>query len=516
MRSRLGHGALFHKTTLQVKLRTLSIAASAIKLQDPTLLKTNAFIQKQEQTANTIQNTFRVLDPHDLTTIAHVQDCRKEDALMAIEAAAQALQKWSKRTAKDRSNILQRWAKLMKQHHKDLAMIMTREQGKPTPEAQGEIAYAASFVEWFAEEATRVNGQVLQSPIGGRRIMTLKQPVGVTAAITPWNFPSAMITRKAAAALAAGCTMVIKPSDLTPLSALALCELAERAGVPAGVLSVVPCSGEHAAEVGDALCESPSVRKMSFTGSTKVGKLLTRKCADTMKKVSMELGGNAPFLVFEDADIDLAVAGAMAAKFRNAGQTCVCVNRFYVHSKIHDEFVNRLRLEIEKLNVGNGLEPGVRVGPLINEAAVEKVEVHIKDALSKGANLVCGGSRHPLGGSHFQPTLVSHCDSSMRVFQEETFGPLAAIFRFESEDEAIRAANDSPYGLAAYFYSSDSNRAWRVAEALEYGMVGVNAGNISNEVMPFGGLKESGLGREGSDIGIDEYLEVKSVTFGLS
>mmetsp|Transcript_13980 Transcript_13980/g.42640 ORF Transcript_13980/g.42640 Transcript_13980/m.42640 type:complete len:384 (+) Transcript_13980:609-1760(+) len=379
----------------------------------------------------------------------------------------------------------------------------------------GEISYAASFCEWFGEEAKRVSGQTLDSPTPGRRIITLKQPIGVTAAITPWNFPSAMITRKAAPALGAGCTMVVKPSDLTPYSALALCELAQRAGVPPGVLSVIPSSAKNAAAIGDVLCSSKDVRKLSFTGSTAVGKLLMRQCASTVKRLSLELGGNAPFLVFDDCDVDAAVAGAVAAKFRNAGQTCVCTNRLFVQSGIREEFVQKFAESVGALKMGEGTADGVTQGPLINEAALAKVEAHAADAIAKGAVVRVGGKRRKGKGYFFEPTVLDGCDATMDVASQETFGPLAPVFGFETEAEAIAAANDTPAGLAAYVFTRDLSRAWRVSEALEYGIVGVNAGVVSNEVAPFGGFKESGLGREGSTLGMDEYLEVKSVTMAI-
>jgi succinate-semialdehyde dehydrogenase/glutarate-semialdehyde dehydrogenase len=413
-------------------------------------------------------------------------------------------------TAKSRGAILRRWGELMVTHREDLARIMTAEQGKPLAEARGEIDYAASFLEWFAEEAKRVYGETIPAPVQGQRIVVLKEPIGVCAAITPWNFPAAMITRKAAPALAAGCTMVLKPASQTPLSALAIAVLAERAGVPPGVFSVLTGS---ASDIGTELCTNPIVRKVSFTGSTEVGRKLMAQTASTVKKVSMELGGNAPFIVFEDADLDAAVDGAIASKFRNAGQTCVCTNRLYVQRSVYDEFARRLVLSVQKLKVGDGDEAGVTIGPLIDEHAVQKVEAHIADAVAHGAKVICGGLRHTKGGSFFEPTVLAGVTVDMAVAREETFGPLAPLFVFDDEDEVVALANDTEFGLASYFYSAGMARAWRVAERLEYGMVGVNTGLISNEVAPFGGVKQSGIGREGSRHGIDDYLVMKYVNF---
>ncbi len=424
----------------------------------------------------------------------------------AIDAAEAAWAGWRARTAAERAAILRRWNDLILENKEDLAQLMTAEQGKPLAEARGEIVYAASFIEWFAEEGKRVYGDVVPQDQEGRRILVLKQSIGVCAVITPWNFPAAMITRKAAAALAAGCTLVIKPAEDTPFSALALCELAERAGMPAGVINVVTGVPQ---EVGKVFTSSQKVRKLSFTGSTGVGKLLMRECADTLKKLSLELGGNAPFIVFDDADLDAAVAGAMASKYRNSGQTCVCANRFLVQDGIYQAFAEKLAAAVSKLNVGEGTDEGVDQGPLINEAAVEKVEQHIADAVAQGAKVAVGGSRHKLGGTFFQPTLLTNVTPGMMLAREETFGPVAPLFRFDTEEEAIRMANDTEFGLAAYFYSQNLGRVWRVAEALEYGMVGINSGIISTAVAPFGGVKQSGIGREGSRYGIDEYLEIK-------
>jgi succinate-semialdehyde dehydrogenase/glutarate-semialdehyde dehydrogenase len=429
----------------------------------------------------------------------------------AIEAAQIAQRGWRAKTGKERAAVLRRWYELMVANADDLAIIMTAEQGKPLAEAKGEIGYAASFLEWFAEEAKRVTGDTLASPQGDKRLVVIKEPVGVCAAITPWNFPAAMITRKVGPALAAGCAIVVKPAEATPLSAFALAVLAERAGVPAGVFNVL--TGDPKA-IGAEMTANSTVRKLSFTGSTPVGRLLAAQCAPTIKKLSLELGGNAPFIVFDDADLDAAVEGAIASKYRNAGQTCVCTNRFYVHAAVYDAFAAKFAEAVAKLKVGNGFETGVTQGPLINAAAIDKVETHIADALANGARVITGGKRHALGGTFFEPTILADVTSAMRVAREETFGPLAPLFRFQTDDEVIALANDTEFGLAAYFYSRDIGRVWRVAEALEYGMVGVNTGLISNEVAPFGGVKQSGLGREGSKYGIDEYLEIKYLCMG--
>jgi succinate-semialdehyde dehydrogenase/glutarate-semialdehyde dehydrogenase len=453
-------------------------------------------------------DTLAVTNPATGEEIARVARCGRAETREAIESAESALGGWRARTAKERAAILQRWFQLMMTHQDDLARIMTAEQGKPLAEARGEIAYAASFVEWFAEEGKRVYGEVIPAPVAGQRIVVLKEPVGVCAAITPWNFPAAMITRKAAPALAAGCTMVVKPASQTPLTALALAALAEEAGVPEGVLSVIV---GPSGEIGVELATHPSVRKLSFTGSTEVGRLLMAQTASTVKKVSMELGGNAPFIVFEDADLDAAVEGAIASKYRNAGQTCVCTNRFYVHDAVYEDFAGRLAAAVRALPVGDGAAPGTRVGPLIDMAAVEKVEQHIGDALAQGARLATGGHRHALGRSFFESTVLLDVTSAMAIAREETFGPVAPLFRFRDEQEAVAMANDTEFGLASYFYARDLGRVWRVAEQLDYGMVGVNTGLISNAVAPFGGVKQSGLGREGSHYGIDEYLIVKYI-----
>ncbi|MGD8369088.1 MAG: NAD-dependent succinate-semialdehyde dehydrogenase, partial [Desulfobacterales bacterium] len=426
----------------------------------------------------------------------------------AIAAGQKAFPKWRKKTAKERAAVLRRWHDLIMAEQEDLARLMTLEQGKPLTESRGEIAYAASFIEWFAEEGKRLYGDVVPTHQGGSRILVLKQPVGLCAAITPWNFPAAMITRKAGPALASGCTMVVKPAGQTPLSALALAELADRAGVPAGVFNVV--TGDSG-RIGRTFTEDARVRKLTFTGSTEVGKQLIAQCADTVKKVSMELGGNAPFIVFDDADLEAAVQGAIASKYRNTGQTCVCANRILVQEKVFEDFAGRLAKAVEQLRVGNGLEEGVEQGPLIDEKALAKVEELIADAVSAGARIVSGGRRHTLGGTFFEPTLLADVTANMRIAREEIFGPVAPLYRFAGEEEAIAMANDTPYGLAAYFYSRDVGRIWRVSEGLEYGIVGVNTGIISTEVAPFGGMKESGIGREGSRYGIDEFVEIKYV-----
>jgi succinate-semialdehyde dehydrogenase/glutarate-semialdehyde dehydrogenase len=456
--------------------------------------------------------TIAVDNPATGETLGTVPKMGAAETRRAIEAAERALPGWRELTAKERSQALRRWFELIMQHQEDLARLMTLEQGKPLAESRGEIAYAASFIEWFAEEAKRVYGETIPGHQKDKRIIVIKQPIGVTAAITPWNFPAAMITRKAAPALAAGCTMIVKPASQTPFSALALAELAERAGIPKGVFSVVTGS---AAQIGDELTANPKVRKLSFTGSTEVGARLMAQCASSIKKLSLELGGNAPFIVFDDADLDEAVKGAMQSKYRNAGQTCVCVNRLYVQDGVYDAFARKFQAAIEQLKVGNGLEQGVDIGPLIDDRAAAKVKEHIEDALAGGARLVTGGQAHSLGGSYFEPTLLTDVAHDAKVAREETFGPLAPLFRFKDEAEAIRLANDTEFGLAAYFYARDLGRVFRVAEALESGMVGINTGLISTEVAPFGGVKSSGLGREGSHHGIEEYLEIKYLCLAL-
>ena len=454
---------------------------------------------------------IEVNNPATGSVLGTVPGLATEDTRRAIAAADAAWPEWRAMTGKERAVIMRRWFELMMENQEDLAVLMTTEQGKPLAESRGEIAYAASFIEWFAEEGKRVYGDTMPHPLRGKRIVVLKQPIGVVAAITPWNFPAAMITRKCAPALAAGCTVVSKPASQTPYTALALAELAERAGMPKGVFNVI--TGPSAV-IGAELTSNPTVRKLGFTGSTEVGKALMAQCAGTVKKVSLELGGNAPFIVFDDADLDAAVAGAMASKYRNAGQTCVCANRVLVQDAVYDAFAEKMADAVGKLKVGNGLEDGVQQGPLIDMRAVEKVEFHIADATQKGAQVVAGGSRHALGGTFFEPTLLTQMTPEMAVANEETFGPVAPLFRFHDEEEAIRMANDTEFGLAAYFYSRDIGCIWRVSEALEYGIVGVNEGIISNEVAPFGGMKESGIGREGSRYGIDEFLEIKYLCMG--
>ncbi|QGZ56215.1 NADP-dependent succinate-semialdehyde dehydrogenase [Paraburkholderia acidiphila] len=476
-----------------------------MNLKDASLLQFNAYINGEWQGAED-GATFEVKNPATGALIGTVPRMGAAETRRAIAAANAAWPAWRAKTAKERSVILRKWHDLMMENADDLALILTTEQGKPLAEAKGEIGYAASFLEWFAEEGKRIYGDTIPTPANDKRIVVTKEPVGVCAAITPWNFPAAMITRKVGPALAAGCPIVLKPAEATPFSALALAVLAERAGVPRGIFSVV--TGDPKA-IGGELTSNPTVRKLSFTGSTPVGRLLMSQCASTVKKVSLELGGNAPFIVFEDADLDAAVAGAIASKYRNSGQTCVCTNRFYVHDAVYDAFAAKLRDAVEKLKVGLGTEAGVTQGPLINEAAVLKVESHIEDALAKGAQVIAGGKRHALGHGFFEPTILTGVTPAMKVARDETFGPLAPLFRFSSDEEVIRMANDTEFGLAAYFYSRDIGRVWRVAEALEYGMVGINTGLISNEVAPFGGVKQSGLGREGSHYGVDDYVVIK-------
>ncbi|MFM0361412.1 NAD-dependent succinate-semialdehyde dehydrogenase [Paraburkholderia sediminicola] len=456
-------------------------------------------------------STYPVLNPATGEVIAQVAKGGAAETTQAVAAAERAFPAWRAMTAKERGARVRRWGELMLEHRDALAELLTLEQGKPLAEARGEVGYAASFFEWFAEEAKRGYGDVIPSPNPNAKIIVTREPVGVVAAITPWNFPLAMITRKAGPALAAGCTMVLKPSEETPLSAFALAVLAEKAGVPPGVFNII--SGDAVA-IGGVLTESEVVRKLSFTGSTRVGKLLAKQSADTLKKLSLELGGNAPFIVFDDADIDAAVQGALASKFRNTGQTCVCVNRFYVQDGVYDAFTQALTKAVRKMRVGNALQGEVEQGPLINAAALKKVETHVADALQKGAKVLTGGKPHVLGGTFYEPTVLVDASKSMLIAEEETFGPVAACFRFKTEDEAIAAANDTPFGLSAYFYTRDLARAWRVAEALESGMVGINEGILSTEVAPFGGVKQSGLGREGSKYGLDEYTELKYMMMG--
>jgi len=480
------------------------------RLADPSLLRTLAYVDGTWCGADDAR-TFAVIDPATGEKIADVPLMTGVETRRAIEAGERAQRGWRALTAAQRAAVLKRWHALMIANTDDLAVIMSAEQGKPLAEAKGEIGYAASFIEWFAEQAKRVDGDVLASPAADKRMLVTKEPIGVCAAITPWNFPAAMITRKVAPALAAGCAMIVKPAEATPLSALALAELAHRAGVPAGVFSVVV--GDPRA-IGAEMTSNPIVRKLSFTGSTPVGRLLMSQCAPTIKKLSLELGGNAPFIVFDDADLDAAVEGALASKYRNAGQTCVCTNRFYVQDGVYDAFAEKFAAAVARIKVGNGFEGGVTQGPLINEAAVEKVEAHIADAVARGARVLTGGKRLTAGKLFFEPTVVDGVTASMRFATEETFGPVAPLFRFNDEAEAIAAANATEFGLAAYFYSRDIGRVWRVSEALEYGMVGINTGLISNEIAPFGGVKQSGLGREGSKYGIEECLEIKYLCMG--
>ena len=482
-----------------------------MQLKDTSLFRQQAYIDGAWLDADGGQ-TIKVDNPASGEILGTVPKMGAAETRRAIEAAERALPAWRDLTAKERSQTLRRWFELIMQNQEDLARLMTLEQGKPLAESRGEIAYAASFIEWFAEEAKRVYGDTIPGHQKDKRIIVIKQPIGVTAAITPWNFPAAMITRKAGPALAAGCTMVLKPASQTPFSALALAELAERAGIPKGVFSVVTGS---AGDIGNELTANPVVRKITFTGSTEVGAKLMEQCAPGIKKVSLELGGNAPFLVFDDADLDEAVKGAMQSKYRNAGQTCVCVNRIYVQDGVYDAFAQKFQAAVEKLKIGNGLDEGVDVGPLIDDRAAAKVKEHIEDAVSQGAQVVTGGKAHSLGGSYFEPTLMINVPHSAKVAKEETFGPLAPLFRFKDEAEGIALANDTEFGLAAYFYARDLGRVFRVAEALESGMVGVNTGMISTEVAPFGGVKSSGLGREGSKYGIEDYLEIKYICLGL-
>lgn len=482
-----------------------------MQLNDSTLFRQQAFIQGKWCDAES-KKTIEVTNPANAQLLGTVPKMGANETRAAIEAANQALPAWRALTAKERATILRRWFDLMMANQDDLAKLMTLEQGKPLAEAKGEIAYAASFIEWFAEEGKRIYGDTIPGHQADKRLIVIKQPIGVTAAITPWNFPAAMITRKAGPALAAGCTMVLKPASQTPFSALALAELAQRAGIPDGVFNVVTGS---ASEVGNELTGNPLVRKLSFTGSTEIGRQLMQQCAKDIKKVSLELGGNAPFIVFDDADLDKAVDGALASKFRNAGQTCVCANRLYVQDGVYDAFAKKLQAAVEKLTLGDGLAQGVTTGPLIDEKAVAKVKEHIEDALSKGARIITGGQPHELGGNFFQPTILVDVPASAKVAKEETFGPLAPLFRFKDEADVVALANDTEFGLAAYFYARDLSRVFRVGEALEYGIVGINTGIISNEVAPFGGIKASGLGREGSKYGIEDYLEIKYMCIGL-
>ena len=482
-----------------------------MQLNDPTLFRQQAMINGRWRDASG-KETLAVTNPANGQPLGNVPKMGAGETREAIDAAARALPAWRALTAKERSSILRRWFELMMEHQDDLARLMTLEQGKPLAEAKGEISYAASFIEWFAEEGKRIYGDTIPGHQADKRLLVIKQPIGVTAAITPWNFPSAMITRKAGPALAAGCTMVLKPASQTPFSALALAELANRAGIPEGVFNVVTGS---ASEVGNELTGNPLVRKLSFTGSTEIGRQLMEQCAKDIKKVSLELGGNAPFIVFDDADLDKAVEGALASKFRNAGQTCVCANRLYVQDGVYDRFAEKLQQAVSKLQIGDGLQPNVTIGPLIDEKAIAKVQEHIADALGKGARIVTGGKVHELGGNFFQPTILVDVPGDAKVAKEETFGPLAPLFRFKDEADVIAQANDTEFGLAAYFYARDLSRVFRVGEALEYGIIGINTGLISTEVAPFGGVKSSGLGREGSKYGIEDYLEIKYMCIGI-
>jgi succinate-semialdehyde dehydrogenase/glutarate-semialdehyde dehydrogenase len=483
----------------------------ALPLKDPQLFRDRAYVDGQWTEAES-RRRFDVDNPADGSVLGAVPDMGGAETRRAIEAANAALPAWRALPAKERSRILRKWFDLIVANADDLALILTTEQGKPLAEAKGEILYGASFVEWFAEEAKRVYGDVIPSPTADRRLIVLKQPIGVVAAITPWNFPNAMITRKVAPGLAVGCTIVLKPAEQTPFSALALAELAERAGFPKGVLNIV--TGSDAPAIGKELCANPIVRKLTFTGSTEVGRILMRQSADTVKKLSLELGGNAPFIVFDDADLDAAAEGALASKYRNAGQTCVCANRIYVQDRVYDAFAAKLGEKIRALRVGRGTEPGVNIGPLIDDQGLAKVEDHVADALGKGATLVMGGKRHALGGRFYEPTLLTGMRPDMKVAREETFGPVAPLFRFKDDAEAVALANDSEFGLCAYFYARDVGRVFRVAESIESGIVGINVGIISNEVAPFGGVKQSGLGREGSKYGIEDFLEIKYVAVG--
>lgn len=480
-------------------------------LKRKDLLRSKAYIDGKWVVSNT-DKVFNVYNPFDNSIIAKLPDLGKEETELAIEAAQNALTEWKSKTARQRSNLLRKWFDLMIENKEDLGYILTLEQGKPLKEAIGEVEYGASFIEWFAEEANRSYGDTIPSHDSTKRIVTIKQAIGVVAAITPWNFPNSMITRKAGAALAAGCTMILKPAKSTPLSALALAKLAEDAGIPKGVFNVI--TSDRSSEIGDVLCKSKIVRKLSFTGSTQVGKSLIKKCADTVKKLSMELGGNAPFIVFNDADIDSAVEGALVSKFRNAGQTCVCSNRIFAQKEIYHEFIKRLSLAVSQLKVGNGFDDGVTIGPLIDQKAIDFVSDLVSDAVKNGAKIETGGSINKLNKRFYNPTVLSNVTPEMDVYNEEIFGPIAPVISFETEEEVIRMANDTNYGLASYFYGNNMAQIWRVSEALEYGMVGINTGLISTTVAPFGGIKESGFGREGSKYGLDEYMEIKYLCFG--
>ena len=483
-----------------------------MNLNDPTLLRTDSYVNGAWTKAKG-DKRFAVTNPANGAVIAEVADLGAAEVSAAIDAAVPAQKEWAARTAKDRAMVLRKWYDLIMANADDLAIILTTEMGKPLAEARGEVAYGASFIDWFGEEARRVCGDVMESPIPDKRFLTFKQPIGVFGAITPWNFPIAMITRKVAPGIAAGCACVLKPAEQTPLSALALAELAHRAGLPAGVMNIV--TGMDAPAMGRALCDDDRIRKMTFTGSTEVGRILMRQSADTLKKMSLELGGNAPLIVFDDADLDLAIAGAMASKYRNAGQTCVCANRMFVQDGIYDEFARRLTEASAAMKVGDGLEEGVEQGPIIDDQGLAKVERHVADAIAKGATVLTGGKRHALGGTFYEPTVLTGMSSDMQMYGEETFGPVAGLFRFSTDDEAVAMANDTEFGLAAYIFTDSTSRLFRVSEALEYGMVSANTGIFSSEVGPFGGVKSSGLGREGSKYGIDEFLEIKFVCVGI-
>lgn len=482
-----------------------------MQLCNTHLFQSNSFINNKWISSDN-GNTFNVINPANEEIITAVADCGATETELAIEAAATAFKIWSKKTAKERSAVMRKWFNLINDNADDLALLMTTEQGKPLAEAKGEIIYGASFIEWFAEEARRIYGDVIPSPLGDRRIIIVKQPIGVVTAITPWNFPVSMITRKISPAIAAGCTVVLKPAAQTPLSALALARLSKEAGFPDGVINII--TSDKAGEVGKVMTEHPLVQKFSFTGSTKVGKMLMQQCASTVKKVSLELGGNAPLIVFDDANIDEAVKAAIACKYRNAGQTCVCANRLYIQSNIYDAFMEKYRTAVTMLKVGEGTQPDVTIGPLIDEKAIEKIDRLMADAVEKGAVITVGGGRHNAGKLFYQPTVIEGCNSEMALSKEEIFGPVSALYKFNLEEEAIQLANDTEYGLAAYFFTQNLSRAWRVAEALDYGIVGINEGIISHAEAPFGGMKHSGIGREGSKYGIEEYVEIKYLCLG--
>ncbi|WP_018616053.1 NAD-dependent succinate-semialdehyde dehydrogenase [Segetibacter koreensis] len=482
-----------------------------MRLSQQNLLQNKSFINN-EWVSEQSGKTFEVTNPATGDVITRVANCTPKETEQAIEAATKAFEVWRKKTAKERSAIMRKWFNLVNDSRNDLALLMTTEQGKPLAEAKGEITYGASFIEWFAEEARRVYGDVIPTPLNDRRIVVIKQPIGVVAAITPWNFPISMITRKISPAIAAGCTVVLKPAAQTPLSALALAYLSKEAGFPDGVINII--TSDNAAEIGKVMTEHPLVQKFSFTGSTGVGKMLMQQCASTVKKVSLELGGNAPLIVFDDANIQQAVKGALASKYRNAGQTCVCANRIYVQDQIYNQFIQEYKKAVTSLKVGEGTQPGVEIGPLIDEKAIEKINRLVHEAVGKGAEITTGGNNHMAGKLFFQPTIVENCNQEMALSKEEIFGPVSAIYKFDTEEEAIRFANDTEYGLASYFFTQNLARAWRVAEALDYGIVGINEGVVSHAEAPFGGMKESGIGREGSKYGIEEYVEIKYLCLG--